>query len=203
MHLPGCRSRDGRHRVVARCSGAAAARLQVGRFSQSTVGALESHVLRSAIEYGNPRSRSFMLQTLQVNCKPCITSMIIDSMFQGFVLRAHRAKPQLLFKVALPQTPALPPLTRAAVRHSCAVQAARGAQRRGQDSDYAGAALRLPPQLVRAHFAAAARASARISRRRTHGSVIHREASGRGTGSVLSEFYILLVLGGGVVGAGV
>jgi len=39
----------------------------------------------SAIEYGNPRSRGYMLQTLQ-----------------GFVLRAHRCKPQLLFKFVIP-----------------------------------------------------------------------------------------------------
>jgi len=39
----------------------------------------------SAIEYGNPRSRSYMLHTLQ-----------------GFILRAHRSKPQLLFKFAIP-----------------------------------------------------------------------------------------------------
>ena len=67
-------------------------------------------MLRSAIEYGNPRSRSFMLQTLQVKCQSkrrCVRFVMIgvishDAMFQGFVLRAHRAKPQLLFKVAIP-----------------------------------------------------------------------------------------------------
>jgi hypothetical protein len=62
----------------------------------------------SAIEYGNPRSRSYMLHTLQV--RVCCISVAFAppaptltlTRCQGFILRAHRSKPQLLFKVRHP-----------------------------------------------------------------------------------------------------
>jgi hypothetical protein len=60
----------------------------------------------SAIEYGNPRSRGYMLHTLQVRL--CCISVAFAppaltlTLGQGFILRAHRSKPQLLFKVRPP-----------------------------------------------------------------------------------------------------